>query len=552
MTKIKHEDLIFLPLGGSNEIGMNVNLYHYKGKWIIIDCGAGFADDYFPGVQMLAPDLKFVYENRDDFLGIVLTHAHEDHLGSVGWLWDQLQLPIYAAPFTAAVVKNKLEQSGFLGAAEVNIVQPNSRFEVGPFDMEFVHLTHSVPEMNAVMLRTEYGNILHTGDWKLDPNPVVCAPTSISRLKELGDEGVMAIVCDSTNVFTEKHSGSEGDIKDSLVSLMKDKTGLVCVTTFASNVARIHSIASAAKECGRKVVLCGLSLHKITTFAKDCGFLLDLEDFVSDKDLKKYSRKDLLVVATGCQGEGNAAMSKIVNGKHQTVRLTPNDTVIFSSKIIPGNEKTIFKLFNSLSRIGCDVMTEKDHFVHVSGHPSKEEMKELYGYVRPEICIPVHGEPVHLKEHVRLAKEEWNVPKQIELQNGEVIKLAPGEPKSIGHEPFGYFGVERGNMLLPADGNVLRMRRRMMNEGIVFVNLVLDRKSGKLVAEPGLSMPGVLDEEEYSDLMLQITDELSDVIQAQKDTSDDNMFKTSRRVVRRFVKELMGKYPMVEVHISRV
>jgi len=371
MKKFNKDHLIFLPLGGSNEIGMNVNLYHYKGKWLMIDLGAGFADDSYPGIQMLAPDLTFLFENKENFLGIVLTHAHEDHIGSVTYLWDKLRCPIYATPFTAGMARSKLSERNLLKEAEINEVQPGSSFAIGPFSLQMIQITHSIPEMNAVVLRTDYGNILHTGDWKFDPDPVIEPLSNESALKSLGDEGVLAMVCDSTNVFNDRHSGSEGELKDSISKIVSGCSELVIVTTFASNVARIKTIARAAKENGRRVVLAGWSLRRITGIARETGYMDDIDDFLEEIEIRKHPRKKLLVICTGCQGEPNAAMNRIAQGNHPNIKLTAKDTVIFSSKIIPGNEKKLFKLFNTFVRLGCEVLTEKDHFVHVSGHPSR-------------------------------------------------------------------------------------------------------------------------------------------------------------------------------------
>lgn len=550
MRKIQNDELLFLPLGGSNEIGMNVNLYHYKGKWLMIDLGAGFADERFPGVQMLAPDLSFVYERLKDVEAIVLTHAHEDHLGSVGYLWDQLRLPIYATPFTAAMVRHKLRQEG-VRDSEFNIteVDPGSRFNIGPFSLQMIQITHSAPEMNAIVLRTEHGNVLHTGDWKFDPDPVAGDASDEAALKALGDEGVLAMVCDSTNVFNDRFSGSEGELKEHISGLISGAKGMVAVTTFASNVARIITIAKAAQENGRKVVLAGLSLHRITTIANETGYLQDVAPFLSEEEAKRQPRDKLLVICTGCQGEPNAAMTKIASGNHPFIRLTPKDTVIFSSKIIPGNEKKIFRLFNRFVRLGCEVYTEKDHFVHVSGHPSREELKRMYEWVRPEIAIPVHGEPTHLHEHTKLARS-LGVPSQVEIQNGEVVKLAPGKPESIAHVEFGYLGVD-GLCLQPEGGTVMKMRRRLQHEGIVIVSLALT-VDGALATDPSISTPGVIDEKTSRNDILDMQEELIDVIEAQRHGGDDTVQSVVRKTVRRMIKERCGKSTTIDVHIHRV
>ena len=547
--KPKHNELVFLPLGGSNEIGMNVNLYHYNGKWIIIDLGAGFAGDDMPGVDMMAPDLSFVYENKKDFLGIVLTHAHEDHLGSVGYLFDQLQLPIYATPFTAQIVMNKLEQVKAKDRAKVNIVKPGSRFKIGDFDLQMIQITHSIPEMNGIMIRTDAGNVFHTGDWKFDPHPVVLPTSDFTALEEIGKEGVLAMVCDSTNVFNDRFSGSEGDLLPHLTKLISEQRGTVYVTTFASNVARIDTICRAAAANKRRVALSGLSLHKITTFAQNTGYLKDIEPFISDKEVSQLPRDRVLVICTGCQGEERAAMNKIANNQHQYLKVTPRDSIIFSSKIIPGNEKKLFKLFNTFVRLKCEVFTEKDHKVHVSGHPSSAELARMYELVKPQIAIPVHGEATHLHEHCKLAKRV-GVPKTIELQNGEMIKLGPDEPKSMQHIKFGYLGVD-GFMLQPKDGVVLTSRRKMRSDGIVIVSLTLDKNS-VLLSEPIIKTPGLIDEEENASFIKYLEEEVADLAEHQKKQPNDVIIKKVRKQLKSLISHELDKYPLVEVLISRV
>ncbi len=547
--KPKHDELVFLPLGGSNEIGMNVNLYHYKGKWIIVDLGAGFAGDDFPGVDMLAPDLSFVYENKKDFLGIVLTHAHEDHVGAVGYLFDQLQLPIYATPFTAQVAFNKLEQIKAKDRAKVNIIQPGARFKIGDFDMEYIQITHSIPEMNGIMIRTPAGNIFHTGDWKFDPNPIVLPTTDFQKLEEIGKEGVTAMVCDSTNVFNDRYSGSEGDLLPSLTQIIGEQRGTVYVTTFASNIARVDTICRAAAANKRKVALTGLSLHKYTDFARATGYLKDIDPFISDKQVSQMPRDRVLVICTGCQGEERAALNKIANNQHQYLKITPKDTVIFSSKIIPGNEKKIFKIFNTFVRLKCEVYTEKDHVVHVSGHPSAAELTKMYEIVKPKVAIPVHGEPAHLHEHCKLAKR-LGVPKTIELQNGEMIRISADDPKSMGHVKFGYLGVD-GFMLQPKDGAVMSTRRKMRNEGLVCVSIVLDGRS-VLVSDPVVRTPGLLDEEENPAFVTYLEEEVADLVEHQKKQTNDVIIKKIRKQIKVLVEHELGKWPVVEVLINRV
>jgi ribonuclease J len=547
--KPKKEHLIYLPLGGSNEIGMNVNLYHYNGKWIIIDLGAGFAGDEFPGVDMVAPDLSFVYENRKDFLGIVLTHGHEDHLGAVGYLHDQLNLPIYCTPFTSEIVKNKLEQTGALKRAKINIIKPGSNLKLGDFDLQMVQITHSIPEMNGILVKTPAGNVFHTGDWKFDPNPVVKPSTDFDTLKKIGDQGVTALVCDSTNVFNDRFSGSEGELLPHLKGLIKAQKGRVYVTTFASNVARIETICKAAKACGRRVALAGMSLAKITEYARNTGYLKDIEPFISDKEVNKMPRDRVLVICTGCQGEERAAISKIAGDNHPTLRLTPDDTVIFSSKIIPGNEKKIIALMNRFVRLRCEVFTEKDHFVHVSGHPSREELKRMYELIRPEIAIPTHGEPVHLHHHCKLARE-LGVKKAIETQNGEMIKIGPDGAGVLRTVKTGYLGVD-GYMLQPKGGPVMSIRQSLRDSGIIMVNVTIDKK-GELLKKPGIKTPGVLFEPENMPFISYLEEEVERLVDRQKDVNEKKLEKKIRKHVRGIIEKELKKWPMIEIFITRV
>jgi ribonuclease J len=544
--------LIFLPLGGCGEIGMNVNLYHYQGKWICLDFGAGFADDYLPGVDMLAPDISYIKKLGSDFLGVVLTHAHEDHLGALPYIWGQIQCPVWATPFTASIALAKMRETEYSKEFQkkLTVVKTGSRFKIGEFDLEMAQITHSIPEMNGVCIRTAVGNVFHTGDWKLDPAPVIPPVSDESKLTKFGDEGILAMVCDSTNVFKDGHSGSEAELKDNISRIIAGSKNLVAVTTFASNVARVETIARAALENNRKVILTGRSLWTVTQAARENGYLQDIPAFLTDQEFKRYPRKDILVICTGCQGEPMAAMSKLMHESHPTIRLVPGDTVVFSSKVIPGNEKKIFSMFNRLVKIGVEVFEEKDHFVHVSGHPNREELKRMYEMVRPKISVPVHGEAVHLHEHVKFAKA-MGIPKQIEMENGLMVKLAPGEPEKIGHVEAGFFGVF-GRMLLPPKGPVLKTRRRLRDEGLVIVSITLSKRGG-LAAVPQITAPGLLDVGESGLFLKDIAEELADIIDSQRNPSNDNIIKVARAAMRRIFSEEFGRRPtVVEVLLTRV
>ena len=543
-------ELLFLPLGGCNEIGANFNLYHLDGKWLIVDCGSGFADDHLPGVDMIVPDVTFLEKHKKDIVGMVLTHAHEDHLGGVQYLWNELECPIYATNFTASFLRTKISEYDIGKRAQINKLDPRSTLELGPFSIEMIALTHSAPEMQALMIRTPKGNVLHTGDWKFDPDPIVGDPSDLNRLKECGDEGVLALVCDSTNVFSPGHSGSEGKLRDSLTEIIAGCPNMVVVTTFASNLARIESLVHAARETVRKVVASGRSVKRIVDVAHNCGYLEDLEHLIDEQDVSRYKRNELLIIATGCQGEPMAATSKMATGSHQSIKLAPEDTVIFSSKIIPGNDKKIFRMFNQLVQQRVEVITERDHFVHVSGHPYVDELKQMYDLVRPQLCIPVHGEPVHIHEHARLAREH-GVPSTLEIQNGQVAKLTKEQSELVGSVDSGYFAVE-GSSLLPIESNIFKIRRRMRDDGIGIIAVVLGKN--KLTATPMVTFPGCLDKDEDGELLLHITEtlemELNRYISRNKKSSKDQIETQIRSIVRKIIKSEIGKSPALNIMIE--
>lgn len=539
-------ELLFVPLGGSSEIGMNLNLYHYKGKWLMIDLGVGFADEWLPGVDLIVPDIDFIIERKKDLVGLVLTHAHEDHIGAVPYLWSELDCPIYATPFTSEVVKAKFDGMNLGVKPKLKPIAPEKQVDLGPFSIELVPITHSIPEMHGIALRTEKGTVFHTGDWKLDPEPLVGPVTDEKRLQKIGDEGVLAIVCDSTNVFVDGHSGSESDVRESLIRLVGQCDNRVVVTTFASNVARLESIVEAAKQHGRQVALAGRSLWRITSAAQECGYLKGI-DFLTDKEAVKLPRDKVLVLCTGCQGEPRAAVSKMASGSHPNLRLAPGDTVIFSSRVIPGNEKRLYYLFNSLVKQGFEVLTEKDHFVHVSGHPARDELISMYQMIRPKVSVPVHGEARHLHEHARLARE-LQVPETVEAENGVVIRLEEGKSEVIGLVDSGYLAVD-GISIIDTKGPVMRMRRRIIESGCVFVSLAVDRKY-RLLAQPLVTAPGLLDREDDKELLEELGDEVADACEGSRHGSEDRLREVSVAAVRRILKQEIGKKPIVDVQIS--
>ncbi|PCJ25951.1 MAG: RNase J family beta-CASP ribonuclease [Rickettsiales bacterium] len=552
--KTNKDKLLFVPLGGSNEIGINVNLYHYKGKWIMVDCGSGFADEHLPGVDMVVADLSFIEAHKKDLLGLIVTHAHEDHLGAIQYLWNELECPIYTTKFTKTFLKAKLSEYSFPDSMKIHEVDPKKKFNLGDFSIEMIGLTHSAPEMQALMIRTDAGNILHTGDWKFDPKPIIGEPSDEKALKACGDEGVLALVCDSTNVFNKGTSGSEGDVRESLVKIISECPKMVVVTTFASNLARLDTIIHAGQKAGRKVVLTGRSLHRMLTAAQESGYLNNIAPLVDERSIGSHKREELLIVATGCQGEEMAATSKIATGIHNSITLAPKDTVIFSSKIIPGNEKKIFKLFNIFVKKGIEVITEKDHFVHVSGHPAIDELKKMYKLVRPEICIPVHGEPVHIHEHARLARSE-GIKHAIEVENGSVVLLDKKSPKIVDKVENGYLAVD-GNYLLPDNSHIFKMRRRMRDSGIVVVSVVLDENQ-RVALPPMLSLPGLLDHIEDAELISILKDEIIKGLKDQRKKNRgvllvDQIESCIKTSLRRAIKHEVKKSPIIIVNLEEI
>ncbi len=555
MTPENTEELIFLPLGGAGEIGMNLNLYGLgpRGRetWVMVDLGITFANGAQPGVDVMMPDPAFIVERRDRLAGLVLTHAHEDHLGAVPYLWERLECPIYATPFTLSILKRKLAETGFADRVEIIEVPLGSRFQVGPFNMELITLTHSIPEPNAIAIRTALGTILHTGDWKFDPDPVVGETADLEALQKLGEEGVLALICDSTNVFTPGESGSEAGLLDSLTSIIGGCQGKVAVACFASNVARLETIAKAARANDRDVVLAGRSLWRINDAARENGYLAEVAAFIGEEDAGHIPDDKVLIICTGSQGEPRAALSRIANGEHPNVTLGEGDLVIFSSRIIPGNEAGIGRLHNQLVRCGVRVINSTDHFVHVSGHPARDELARMYQLSRPGISVPVHGERRHLDEHAALARA-CQVPRAIVNENGGMVRLAPGEPGLCGEAPAGRLALE-GNRVVPLGGALIRSRNRALYNGSVTVSVVLDGDGG-LRAEPELSTIGLLEDGE-EDTALGAVLAAKEALQGMKarDRRDDGKVRETVRIaVRRAFRETLDKRPVVSVHLIRV
>ncbi len=547
-----HNELLFLPLGGSNEIGINVNLYHYEGKWLMVDCGSGFADDFLPGVDMVVADMDFIIQRKKDLVGIVLTHAHEDHLGAIQYFAKELNTPIYATNFTKNFLKIRLTENNLQKNVEIKEVKPGSKFSLGPFSIEMIGVTHSAPEMQALMIRCGGGKVLHTGDWKFDDDPVVGPVSSKDLLKKCGDEGVDALVCDSTNVFNPGSSGSEGELRKSLVDIITGCPKLAVCTTFASNIARLDTLIHAGQKAGRKIVLTGRSMHRMLAAAQESGYLLDAANLFDERDVGRFKREEIMIIATGCQGEPLAAIAKMAGGTHNHLKLSRGDTVIFSSKIIPGNDKKIFRMFNQLIKTGVEVITERDHFVHVSGHPGLDELKTMYKLVRPKTVVPVHGEAAHIHEHAKFARK-CGVPNAVEVENGSVLKINSVETKLIGKVKTGYLAVD-GCSLLPEDSSIFKFRRKMREAGIVVASLVFDKKGG-LVTKPIIDYPGCLNPADDSDIINDIITELMMLLSNGMESKvirmkTDEIEQTVRSLIRRTLKSEIGKMPQIIVNIQ--
>ncbi|MDA0654705.1 MAG: ribonuclease J, partial [Proteobacteria bacterium] len=480
--------LRFVALGGVGEFGANVALYGHDGKWLMVDCGIAFADGTVPGVDLLAPDLSFIVEQRENLVGLVLTHAHEDHLGAVAHVWRELQCPVYATPFTAAILRTKLQETGLADRVPVHVVALGGSAEIGAFRVSYVPVAHSILEAHSVAIRTPDGLFVHSGDWKLDDAPCIGPLTDEAVLRKLGDEGVTALFGDSTNAMTDGHSGSEGALRKSLREIVAGCTGRVAVTQFASNAARIESVVRAAADNDREVVVAGRSLWRTIGAAQECGYLRDLPPLLEEDEAPHLPPRNTLLLLTGCQGEARGAMSRVAFGEHRNVRLRRGDTVIFSSKAIPGNEREIGRVASQLTRSGVRVVTGRDSFVHVSGHPARDELAKMIQWLRPRIVVPVHGELTHLEAHAELARAQGEV-ETIVVENGAMLEIGPDGPKVVGEVAFGKRAITAAG-LRALDSPGVTDRRRMMFNGAVAVFLVLD-PAGNPVSPPSVVLRGL-------------------------------------------------------------
>jgi ribonuclease J len=546
------DELLFLPLGGAGEIGMNLNLYGHAGKWLMVDLGVSFGDEATPGIEVVMPDPRFIEERRADLVGLVLTHAHEDHLGAVPYLWERLGCPVWATPFTAAVLRRKLHESEIAGEVPIIEVPMSGRFQAGPFEIELITLTHSIPEPNALVIRTGAGTVLHSGDWKFDPEPLVGPAADIDALRRLGEERILALVCDSTNALVAGHSGSEAEVRDELTRLFGRFRNRIAVACFASNVARLESVVHAALAHDRHVALVGRSMRRIVEAAQETGYLHGLPPFVSEHDAGYLPREKVALLCTGSQGEPRSALARIARNDHPQVTLDPGDAVIFSSRVIPGNEKAIGALQNDLARLEVEIVTAEDEPVHVSGHPAREELARMYQLVRPRIAIPVHGERRHLEAHARLA-EECQVPQAIAAENGRMIRLAPGPAEVAGEVEFGRIGLD-GSALVPLGGALIKHRHRISASGSAVATLVMGR-DGRLLAEPQVTLHGLVDPEADGAALGNAAAAVRSAVEALNpgQRADDAAVKEAARLaVRRYIHGERGKKPLTDVHLVRV
>ena len=551
------DQLIFCPLGGSGEIGMNMNLFSYgkpdNQKWLIVDIGVTFADDTLPGIDLIYPDPGFIIDKKDDLLGIILTHAHEDHIGAIVHIWPQLKCNIYATPFTSVLIKEKFKEKKIEIGNNLKIVDLNGTVKLGPFKIEFITLTHSILEPNGLSIETPVGTILHTGDWKCDPNPLIGNTINEKKLKQIGAQGVLAMICDSTNIFNPGRAGSELDVRQSLLKIMQNKNKRIIVTSFASNVARMETIFYCAKKIERQISLVGRSMHRIYKAARQCGYLKNVIDPIDSREAKKISREKIVYLCTGSQGEPMGAMMRIAHYVHPDVFIEKDDTVIFSSKIIPGNEKKLYSLHNQLVKNGIEVISEENEFVHVSGHPNQEDLKDMYNWVKPKAIIPVHGEHRHMMEHINFAKE-MQVPYPVQIENGDIVQIYPGnEPHVVDKAPVGRMYVD-GNISISEDSQSLKERKNLANNGYLEVTIIINNK-GKVIKKPIFSFKGLPIESQNDDFIFDLEDEVKKTSRtfSLNNTKQENiLIEELKKNCRKLVKEKTGKKPYTNINLVRV
>ncbi len=548
----KAGEILFLPLGGSGEIGMNLNLYGSDGRWMMVDLGIGFCDSEAPGVDVMVADPDFIVRRRDALAGIVLTHAHEDHLGAVAILWPRLRCPVYASPFAAAVLRRKLTDAGLIAEVPLHVIAPGTPFDVGPFSVEFVAAAHSIPEGHILAIRSAAGLLVHATDWKLDPGPVVGSSTDEAALRALGDEGVAALMCDSTNAFLDGRAGSEAALGPSLAEVIGGCTGRVAVACFSSNIARIATIARAAAANDRQTCLVGRSLWRMVEAARETGYLQDIPRLLTEHDAGYLPPERVVIIITGSQGEPRAALTRVAGNDHPAVSLGRGDTVIFSSRMIPGNEIAIGRVQNQLARKGIEVIVDGPRFVHVSGHPGRDELTALYGWLRPRALIPIHGETRHLVEHVALALQA-GIQEAVVAENGTLVRLCPGPTRlEDGIEP-GRLALD-GTRLVPMDGGVLRARNQIGFSGSAVATVLINAR-GELTDDPRLTLHGVVEADDDDGLEDDAVDAVIDAVDALSDAAsrdDQAVADAARRAIRRTVHKAIGKRPITDIHVVRI
>ena len=548
MTDRNDKELVFLPLGGTGEIGMNCNLYGFgtrgKRQWIMVDLGVTFGKHSDPGIDVITPDISFIEKQKKNLCGLLLTHGHEDHIGAVAHLWPRLKCPVYATPFTAALVRGKLAEAGLLDEVPMHIIEPDAHLEIGPFVIDYICLTHSIAEPSALAIEVEGARILHTGDWKIDPDPVIGKLTEVDRLKALGDAGIDAIICDSTNVLSPGRSGSEADVGRMLEDVVCESTGRVVITTFASNVARLTSIAVAAVKSGRHLCLAGRGMHKIYQAARETGYLTQFPEIVDESDAGYLPPEKVLICCTGSQGESNAALGRMANGRHPHLTLEPGDRVIFSSKMIPGNEAEILALQNQLAQIDVEIILPNGSDIHVSGHPCRDELADMYEWARPRSAIPVHGEHRHLIAHAALAKE-LGVAEPCRVHNGDVVRLAPAPTEVIDAVQTGRLHLD-GYIMTEGGSAALKERRKISYNGVVFVAVPIDA-ANRLAGQVEVELAGA----PTDDGMVKLTDWTLDAVERAIPSSGRLTPERAEQdisvAVRRELSRRWGKKPLVIV-----
>jgi len=548
-------ELLFCPLGGSGEIGMNMNLFAYgkpgEQKWIMVDIGVTFADDTLPGIDLIYPDPGFIVDKKEDLLGIILTHAHEDHIGAIAHLWPQLKCKIFATPFTAVLIKEKLKEKNIDVTNYLKIVQLNGTVNLDPFKIEYITLTHSILEPNGLRIETPAGVILHTGDWKIDPEPLIGEKINSDRLKEIGKEGVLAMICDSTNVFSMGKAGSELDVRKSLLNIMGSLKKRIVMASFASNVARMETAFYCAEKTGRQISLVGRSMHRIFKAARQCGYLKNVIEPIDAREAKKIAREKIVYLCTGSQGEPMAALMRISSYTHPDVFIEKDDAVIFSSKIIPGNEKKLYKLQNQLVRDGIEVISEESEFVHVSGHPNRDDLREMYDWIKPQCVVPVHGEHRHMIEHMKFA-HEMKVPHPVQVENGDIVKLAPGKPHVFDKAPSGRLYLD-GNMSVEEDAQSIKDRKNISANGYMEVTILITQKSS-IHKRPVLTFRGlpVYDIDEFIYGLEEAIEKTTKTFSIKSKKQEYNLIDVLKITCKKYIKEITGKRPFININLVRI